>query len=179
MPNGDKNLEAGVPISKNLVSTTGKVLGKRLSEYFAFQKVFLALIAVAGVARLGLSLAGVPDGTAKWFSMTVVAAASIFYYGTAAHMRSFGGYKQLLPLLLIQNVLANSIAIIGIALTIAGFPNIFGAAEFRGPFYRAHQWAHILGHMIGGMGIFSLVGWGVASFVMLITKKVVPRRALA
>ena len=42
MPNGDKNLEAGVPISKNLVSTTGKVLGKRLSEYFAFQKVLLA-----------------------------------------------------------------------------------------------------------------------------------------
>jgi len=33
--------------------------------------------------------------------------------------------------------------------------------------------------VIGGMGIFSLVGWGVASFVMLITKKVVPRRALA
>ena len=178
MPNGDQNLEAGVPISKDLVSTTGKVLGKRLSEYFAFQKVFLALIAVAGVARLGLSLAGVPDGTAKWFSLTVVAAASIFYYGTAAHMRSFGGYKQLLPLLLIQNVLANSIAIIGIALTIAGFPNIFGAPEFTGPF-PAHQWAHILGHVIGGMGIFSLVGWGMASFVMLITKKVVPRRALA
>ena len=35
---------------------------------------------------------------------------------------------------MIQNVLANSIAIIGIALTIAGFPNIFGAPEFSGPF---------------------------------------------
>ena len=134
MPNGDKKLEAGVPISKDRVSETGKVLGKRLSEYFAFQKVFLALIAMAGVARLGISLAGVPDGTAKWFSMTVLAAASIFYYGTAVHMRGFGSYKQLLPLLLIQNVLGNSIAIIGIALTIAGFPNIFGAPEFSGPF---------------------------------------------
>jgi len=134
MPNGDQNLEAGVQISKNLVSTVGKVFGKCLSEYFAFQKVFLALIAMAGVARLGLSLAGVPDGTAKWFSMTVLAAASIFYYGTAVHMRGFGSYKQLLPLLLIQNVLGNSIAIIGIALTIAGFPNIFGAPEFSGPF---------------------------------------------
>jgi hypothetical protein len=39
------------------------VLGKRLSEYFAFQKVFLAVIAVVGVARLGLSLVGAPDGT--------------------------------------------------------------------------------------------------------------------
>ena len=63
MPNRGKNLEAGVPISKDLVSTTGKVLGKRLSEYFAFQKVFLAVIAVVGVARLGLSLVGAPDGT--------------------------------------------------------------------------------------------------------------------
>jgi hypothetical protein len=90
MPNRGKNLEAGVPISKDLVSTTGKVLGKRLSEYFEFQKVFLALIAMAGVARLGISLAGVPDGTAKWFSMTVLAAASIFYCGTAVHMRRFG-----------------------------------------------------------------------------------------
>ena len=134
MPNGDKKLEAGVPLSKDRVSETGKVLGKRLSEYFAFQKVFLALIAMAGVARLGISLAGVPDGTAKWFSMTVLAAASIFYYGTAVHMRRFGSYKQLLSLLLIQSVLANSIAIIGIALTIAGFPNIFGAPEFSGPF---------------------------------------------
>jgi hypothetical protein len=134
MPNGDKKLEAGVPISKDRVSETGKVLGKRLSEYFAFQKVFLALIAMAGVARLGISLAGVPDGTAKWFSMTVLAAASIFYYGTAVHMRRFGSYKQLLSLPLIQSVLAKSIAIIGIALTIAGFPNIFGAPEFSGPF---------------------------------------------
>jgi hypothetical protein len=110
--------------------------------------------------------------------MTVVAAASIFYSDTAVHRRGFGGYKQLLPLLLIQNVLANSIAIIGIALTIAGFPNIFGAPEFTGPF-PAHQWAHILGDVIGGMGVFCIVGWGVASLIMLITKKLAPRPALA
>ena len=110
--------------------------------------------------------------------MTVVAAASIFYSDTAVHRRGFGGYKQLLPLLLIQNVLANSIAIIGIALTIAGFPNIFGAPEFTGPF-PAHQWAHILGDVIGGMGVFCIVGWGVASLIMLITKKLPPKPAVA
>jgi hypothetical protein len=41
------------------------------------------------------------------------------------------------------------------------------------------QWAHILGHVIGGMGIGSLLGWGVASLVMLITKAVVKRPAHA
>ena len=88
MLNGDQDLGGSIPISKDLVSTTGKVFGKRLSEYFAFQKVFLALIALVGVARLGLSLAGVPDETVKWFSIPVVAAASTLYYGTAVHMRA-------------------------------------------------------------------------------------------
>ncbi len=154
------------------------MFGKRLSEYVAFQKAFLILIAIAGTTRLGLSLARVPDGTAKWFSMTAVAVAGIFYYGAAVFTSGFGGYKQILPLLVIQNVLANSITIVGIALTIAGFPNIFGAIEYSGPFYQRHQWAHILGHVIGGMGVFSIVGWGVASLVLLITKKLAPRAAL-
>ena len=42
------------------------ILGKRLSEYVAFSKPFLGLILVAGIARLALSLGGVPSSTAKW-----------------------------------------------------------------------------------------------------------------
>ncbi len=154
------------------------VFGKRFSEYVRFQQVFLGLIAVVGITRLGLSLSGMPNATVKWFSMTVVSAVGIFYYGIAVHTKAFGSYKQLLPLLVIQNVLGNSIAIVGIALTIAGLPNIFGAPEYSPPFF-AHQWGHMLGHVIGGMGIGSILGWGVASLVMLITKKVAPRPALA
>src|SRR5262245_25117594 len=71
MQNGDQNLEAGVPTSRDRLGETAEVFGKRLSEYVAFQKVILALVALVGITRLGLSLAGVPDGTAKWFSMTV------------------------------------------------------------------------------------------------------------
>lgn len=175
----DKNSETFAPTSNGRMSAKRKVFGKPLSEYVAFQKVFLGLIGIVGVTRLGLSLGGVPDGSVKWFSMSVVAAVGIFYYGAVSQLRGFGNYKQLLPLLLIQNVFSNSIAILGIALTIAGFPNVFGALEYSGPFYHTHEWAHIVGHVIGGMGVFSIVGWGVASLVMLITKKVTPRPALA
>ena len=40
------------------------IFGKPLSEYVSFAKVILLLILIVGVARLGLSLAGVKgDGT--------------------------------------------------------------------------------------------------------------------
>jgi hypothetical protein len=39
------------------------MFGKRVSEYLAFEKVWLFLIAAMGLVRLGVSLAGVPDRT--------------------------------------------------------------------------------------------------------------------
>src|SRR2546426_296370 len=49
-----------------------QMFGKRLSQYLGFQKVWLALIAAVGLARLGLSLAGLRDSTVTFLSMTVV-----------------------------------------------------------------------------------------------------------
>ena len=97
---------------------------KRPSQYLGFQKVFLGLIAAVGLARLGLSLAGLPDTTVTWLSMTVVGWAAVLYYGIAVHTRGFGSYKQLLPLMIFQVVLVQTIAVLGILLAIAGFPNI-------------------------------------------------------
>lgn len=156
----------------------GKIFGKSFAEYVAFQKVWLALVVVVGIARLGMSLAGLPDATVKWAAMTVVNLAAIIYYGVTVHTSGFGSYKQLLPLMFFQSVLANSIAIVGILLAMAGFSNIFAAPEYSG-FFAKMQWAHILGHVIGGMGIGSLLGWGAASLVMLITKAVMKRPAHA
>lgn len=159
----------------------GTIFGKTLSQYFGFQKIVLALIALVGIVRLGLSLAGQPDATVKWISLTVVGLAGIIYYGAAVYLTGFGSYKQLLPLVFIQNVLANCIIIAGIVLSIVGLPNIFAALEYSGPngaLYNS-QGLHILGHIVLGMGVFSLVGWGVASLVMLIASKIARRPALA
>lgn len=157
------------------------MFGKRISQYLDFQKVPLGIIAAVGLARLGLSLAGLPDSTVTWLSLTAVGWAAVLCYGVAVHTRGFGSYKQLLPLMLFQVVLVQSIAVVGILLAIAGFPNIFAAPEYSGPpFARSpNQWSHLLAHMTIGIIAPLLLGWGVASLVLLITKKLSRRTALA
>jgi hypothetical protein len=146
------------------------VFGKSLSDYVRFQRVILGLILVVGLARLLLSVAGTSNDVVKFVSMTVVAIVGVFYYGIRVHTSGFGSYKQLLPLLVLQAVLANSIAILGIV--IAHFtlqPNIFTAPEFGG-LTRA-RW-HILGHLTFGNIIGPLISWLLASIVMWVTKRV-------
>jgi len=157
------------------------MFGKRLPEYLRFQKVWLALIAAVGLGRLGLSLAGLPDSTVTFLSMTVVGWAAIIYYGVAVHTRAFGSYKQVLPLVFFQVLLVQAIAVFGILLAIAGLPNIYAAPEYSGPpFARsANQWTHALAHLTIGIVVPTLLGWGVASLVLLITKKVSRRPAVA
>jgi len=153
------------------------MFGKRVSQYLGFQKVFLGLIAAVGLARLGLSLAGLPNTTVMWLSMNVVAWAGALYYGVAVHTRGFGSYKQLLPLGFFQTVLMQSIAVLGILLSIAGLQNIFAAPEYS---FGAHsQWFHILAHLTVGILVPPLLVWGVASLVLLITKRVARRPAVA
>jgi hypothetical protein len=154
------------------------MFGKRLSEYLGFQKVWLALIAAVGLARLGLSLAGLPDGTVTFLSMTVAGLLAVLYYGVAVHTHGFGSYKQLLPLMVFQVILVQSIAVAGILLAIAGLPNIYAAPEYSGPpFARSSsQWTHVLAHLTIGIVAPVLLWWGVASLVLLITKKASVRR---
>lgn len=148
------------------------VFGKKLSEYVAFQKIVLVVIVAVGILRLALSLAGVADATTKWLSMTVVSLAAIVYYGITVHTKGFGSYRQLLPLLVIQAVVGNLIAIVGIVITAAtGQQNIFTANEYGGTLNPAF---HIGGHVVLGMIVGPLIGWAIASLVMLITKKVKP-----
>lgn len=153
------------------------MFGKRISEYLGFQKEFLAILAVVGLARLGLSLAGMPDSTVAWLSMNVVTWAAALYYGVAVHTRGFGSYKQILPLAFFQIVLQQAIAVLGILLAIAGYPNIYAAPEFS--FGAQSQWIHILSHLTIGIIVPPFLLWAVASLVMLVTKKVAPRPAVA
>ena len=157
------------------------MFGKRLSQYLGFQKVWLVLIAAVGLARLGLSLAGLPDSAARFLSMTVVGWAAVLYYGVAVHTRGFGSYKQLLPLMIFQVVLVQAIAVAGIVLAIASFPNIYAAPEYSGPpFARSpNQWNHALAHLTIGIAAPVLLGWGVGSLVLLIAKRVARRPATA
>ena len=146
------------------------IFGKPLSEYVRFQRALLLLTLVVGVARLGLSIAGVPNSTAKWLSMTAVLLASIVYYGVRVHTSGFGTYKHVLPLLVVQGALLTAVVIAGILIAEGtGRQNIFSAPEYGGTLSMG---AHIAGHLVFGLVAAPLVGWAVASLVMLVTKKV-------
>jgi hypothetical protein len=144
------------------------VFGKSLSEYVRFERVILGLILVVGLARLVLSLAGMPNSTVKFFSVTVVVLAGVLYCGIRVPTAGFGGYKHLLPLLYLQAILYTAIAILGIVLARFGLPNIYAAVEYGGNL-RARY--HILGH-VGFMLVAPLLLWLVAALVMWVTKKV-------
>ena len=150
------------------------MFGKPTSQYLGFEKVFLGLIAAVGLARLGLSLSGVPDAAVRWLSMNVVLWGGTLYYGAAVHTSGFGSYKQLLPLTFFQTLLFHLIAVTGILLTIAGVPNIYAAPEFSGPAAQ-NQWLHALAHLTIGLLAATLIWWGVACLAMWITRKVAAR----
>ncbi len=156
-----------------------RVMRKPVSQYFDFQKTLLAATAAVGLARLLLSLSGFSDATVAWLSMSAVVLLGALYYGVAVHTRGFGSYKQLLPLVFFQVSLTHGISVLGILISIAGFPNIFTAPEFSGPVPNASPWHHVVAHLTIGMIVPTLLLWGISSLALLITKKVARREAVA
>src|SRR5512143_1738296 len=95
-----------------------KVFGKTISEYLAFQKVPLLAVIVVGLARLCLSLAGIPNSTTRWLSIDVVSLLAVFYYSVRLHTTGFGSYRHLFPIHLTHSIPAQSIIIAGIVIAI-------------------------------------------------------------
>ncbi len=156
-----------------------KIFGKTVGEYIHFQKLFLILILAVGLARLALSLAGMPNGAVRWLSMTIVVFAGVIYAGVKAARAGFG-YRHLLPVAFLQALLSNGIAIAGILIAIAtGNDNIFTAPEFGGSVEDGRGAFHVFGHVAFGTGLGSLITWGIASLVLWITRKATRRSASA
>jgi hypothetical protein len=147
------------------------IFGKRLSDYAAFCRLFLILIAAIGISRLALSLGGVPNATAKWLSMTVVVWIGVIYYSIRIHTSGFGSYKQLLPIVALLNITAQVIAIIGIAIAMfTGNDNIFSAPEYA---FGADgkTWLHLGAHVFIGTTIGSLLPWLIGCVFLAVTRR--------
>jgi len=126
------------------------IFGKPLSDYVRFSRLFIVLIAAAGIIRLALTLSGTPNSTAKWFSMTALMWIAVLYYSVRVHTAGFGAYKHLLPVLVLPNLGAQAIAITGITIAIlTGNANIFSAPEyaFGGD---GKTWLHVAAHVFFG-----------------------------
>jgi hypothetical protein len=153
------------------------MFGKTVAQYLGFQKVVLALVVLAWLVRLALSLSGTPNDTAKWISVTAVLLVGVVYYGVAVHTRGFGSYKQLYPLVLFQSLLGEGLVALAIVLAIfTGQDNIYTAPEYSGG-GEGKTWLHVVAHLVVAAVILPLVSWGLSSLVLLVTKKVAPRSA--
>lgn len=150
------------------------MFGRSWGEYLAFHRVFLALILAVGLARLGLSLAGLPDSSVRWVSMNVPLWAGTLACGVAVHRTGFGGYRQLLPLVFLQLLPLHAVALLGIGLAAAGHPNILAAPEYGGQVGPA---LHAAAHLTLGVVIPSVLLWGVAALTLRITKSLAGRPA--
>jgi hypothetical protein len=151
------------------------IFGKRPSEYLAFSKLFLGLILVVGIARLALSLGGVPNSMVKWISINAVGWIGVLYYSVRVHTSSFGSYKQLLPICFLQMIAAQVVIVPAIMLAIfTGIDNIYSAPEFS---FGADgkTWSHVWAHLLIGTTVGTLISWLVGCLVMFATKKLAPK----
>jgi hypothetical protein len=156
-----------------------KVFGKNVSDYIKFERRFLILILVVGLARLGLSLLGVANSVDKFLSLSVLGIIGLLYYSVRVCTSGFGGYKQLLPVLWLQWLVSQSIVVAGIVIAIAmSKDNIFSTPEYS-PSARRHlevadgrTWGHAEAHLILGIVILPLVSWLIGSLIMFVTKKI-------
>jgi hypothetical protein len=151
------------------------IFGKRLAEYVAFSKPFLGLILVVGIARLALSLGGVPNSTAKWLSITAVMWIGIVYFSIRVHTSGFGSYKHLLPILVLQGLVAQLVVVPAIMLAIfTGHDNIYSVPEYSFG-QDGKTWLHVAAHLGLGTTIGPLVGWLVGCLIMFAAKKLVTK----
>jgi len=149
------------------------MFGKKLSDYIRFESWILILIAVVFLARLALSQSGSSFSQVRWVSINIVLLVGWIYCAIAVHIRRFGAYKQLLGLLLVQNVFAHWLIALGIVIGIVtGTANIFTAPEVSGGTDGA-TWFHVAAHVIAGF-LVSFFAWAFGSLILFVTRKLQP-----
>lgn len=153
-----------------------KIFGKSVTEYVRFQKVLLILIIAVGVARLALSLAGVPTPIVKWISLSGLAVVGLIYCAVQVPRTGFGGYKHLLPLFVMQAGIGNIIVAGSIILAMAmGTDNIYSLPEYSGGM-DGKSWSHAGAHVILGTIVGPLIAWAIGAGIMFVVKKLSPAR---
>ena len=107
-------------------------------------KRFMAAIAVMGLLRFALTMAGLPDNAVKFASMTVIVLAGTIYFALASSShkeRLKDAYLLVLPYMIIE------LAALGYTWA-TGHQTIFHSRDYSLGFGIAQ---HTLGHLVGGL----------------------------
>jgi hypothetical protein len=147
-----------------------RIFGKTIGEYLRFAAGVIALVVVVGAARLALSLAGVPVSAAKFVSVTTMALLGVVYFGVRTHTSGFGGYRHLLPLMVITLGAASWVSGFAVVLAIiTGTDNIYSVPEYSGG-GEGKTFFHAFAHFVIAPFVAGVIAWGLSSLVMLLTK---------
>jgi hypothetical protein len=107
-------------------------------------KAFIIAIAAMGIVRFALTVSGLPNGTVKYFSMSAIMTAGVFYFAivTPTHKgRLKAAYLLVLPYMIIE--------VLALGYTWAsGRQTIFHAAEYS---FGTPIVVHTIGHLVGGL----------------------------
>jgi hypothetical protein len=107
-------------------------------------KLFIAAIALMGVIRFALTMAGYPNGVVKFASMTVIVTIGTVYFAFASRThkeRLKSAYLLILPYMIVE------VAALGYTWA-SGRETIFHAQEYS---FGVGVGAHTIGHLVGGL----------------------------
>jgi hypothetical protein len=147
-----------------------RIFGKTIGEYLRFATGIVALVVVVGVTRLALSMAGLPVSTVRFVSVTTMALVGVVYFGVRVHTSGFGGYRQLLPLMVITLGAASWVSGFAVVLAmVTGRDNIYSIPEYSGG-GDGKTFFHAFAHFVIAPFVAGFIAWGLSSLVMLVTK---------
>ena len=122
------------------------LFGKKLGEYARFARVGIGLILLVGLARFIVGVSGVPyERATHLVSLTITSLVLAIVYGARAAATRFGGYRHLLPTVVL--------------LTLAMYGFIIAAILVEG-LGGIHGYFHAPGHGLvpGGISIRDHIG---------------------
>ncbi len=138
-----------------MIGTSFRVL------FSAAARTFAGAILLMGGLRFALTMAGVPNSTTRFASMTAVIFAGTSYFAwttTGWRERLQAAYALLIPYMLVE------VGALGYT-WLSGVPTIFHAQEYS---FGVRVASHFWGHLIGGLTweplsvfiLMTLIAWG-------------------
>jgi hypothetical protein len=158
------------------------VFGRPLTYYLRLQAPALIAILVVFLARLVLSMAGVPNSTFKVLSVTLVLFLALPYYALLAKREGLG-FRHLYAMGLVQGLFSQTLVALAIVLgMITGADNVYTIPEFYpaasqgpgGPFpVDGKNWMHAGAHIVfAGLLALPLISWVISSVCLVIARRV-------
>lgn len=140
-------------------------------------KAFIAAIAIMGAIRFAMTVAGLPDSTVKYASMTIIILAGTIYFALVSPTRKErlkAAYLLILPYMIIE--------VLALGFTWAtGRHTIFHTPPYD---FGATMAQHTIGHLVGGLTwepltvwVFMELLWGISYMTKLASTHLAQRKA--